>query len=733
MSEITVSVVGSDSINPSVGNGDAVNVTITTTGGDRGPTGQTGPANKLSIGTVEGGTTAAATITGTAPTQTLNLVLPRGQDAPQNGVTYEVLVGDAYKGIFDDALTYAEGDVTLDIGSLWVRTSNSWTPWYPTPASHLHSSYDITDFSTAVAAAAPVTSVNGQTGAVSLDLSGGGGSYTLPAASDITLGGVKVGANISVTGDGTISVSAPVTTLAATAVTGLATVATSGKYSDLTGAPTTFTASQISDRATSLVTSVNGQTGDVTVSGGTGGGSYTLPTATASILGGVKVGTGLSISSAVLAADVTTVAGRTGAVTLSASDVSGLATVATSGQYSDLSSVPTTFAPSAHSHAVSEVTGLQTALDAKAASSTLATVATSGKYSDLSGTPSAYTLPAATSVDLGGVKVGSNVNVSVDGTISVAAPVTTLAATSVTGLATVATSGKYSDLSGTPSAYTLPNATTTTLGGVIIGSGLSVSSGTVSASVTSVAGRTGAVTIGSGDVSGLATSATTDTTSATNITSGTLPAARLPSTAVVAGSYGSASSAGTFTVDATGRLTAAGATAIAIASSAVSGLAASATTDTTSATNITSGTLPAARLPSTTVVAGSYGTASSVGTFTVDSAGRLTAAGSTAIAIASSAVSGLATSATTDTTSATNITSGTLPAARLPSATASVIGGVIVGGGLSVSSGTVSADLRSNTSGITGANAITNIVYMTSAAYTALATKSATTLYIISG
>jgi hypothetical protein len=52
---------------------------------------------------------------------------------------------------------------------------------------------------------------------------------------------------------------------------------------------------------------------------------------------------------------------------------------------------------------------------------------------------------------------------------------------------------------------------------------------------------------------------------------------------------------------------------------------------------------------------------------------------------------------------------------------------------LSVSSGTVSANLTSSTSGITGANAVTNIVYMTSAAYTALGTKSATTLYIISG
>jgi hypothetical protein len=61
---------------------------------------------------------------------------------------------------------------------------------------------------------------------------------------------------------------------------------------------------------------------------------------------------------------------------------------------------------------------------------------------------------------------------------------------------------------GVASGYTLPNATTSTSGGVVVGTGLSVDSGTVSANVVSVAGRTGTVTISSGDVSGLSTVAT---------------------------------------------------------------------------------------------------------------------------------------------------------------------------------------------------------------------------------
>ena len=51
--------------------------------GATGATGPAGPANTLSIGTVTDGEQAAASITGDAPNQTLNLTLPAGKSAYQ--------------------------------------------------------------------------------------------------------------------------------------------------------------------------------------------------------------------------------------------------------------------------------------------------------------------------------------------------------------------------------------------------------------------------------------------------------------------------------------------------------------------------------------------------------------------------------------------------------------------------------------------------------------------------
>ena len=112
-----------------------------------------------------------------------------------------------------------------------------------------------------------------------------------------------------------------------------------------------------------------------------------------------------------------------------------------------------------------------------------------------------YTLPTASSSTLGGVKIGAGLTINTSGVLSADVTASTLAAyAKITDLSAVAKTGSYNDLTNKPTipaAYTLPNATSSTLGGVKVGSNISVSDGTISvtkSNVTSALGYTPATT-----------------------------------------------------------------------------------------------------------------------------------------------------------------------------------------------------------------------------------------------
>jgi len=335
------------------------------------------------------------------------------------------------------------------------------------------------------------------------DLSGKPSSYSLPVATASVLGGVKTGSNVTIAADGTISVAAPVTTLAYSAITGtpsLATVATSGVYADLTSKPTLGTSSSLDVAATGNATS-----GQVVKGNDTRLSDSRTPSST------------LSHAS-------THGSAGTDPVSIAYTQVTGLGTLATqSGTFSGTSSGTNT--------------GDQT-------------VTLTG---DVTGTG---TGSFATTLAASGATAGTYTSVTVD----------------AKGRVTAGTN---------PAGYSLPNATTSILGGITVSTGLSVTSGALS-----VAYGTSSTTACVGNDSRLSDSRTPTSHVHGNITND--------------GAIGSSS--GQIVVTTTsGVLT----TASSIASSAVSGLAASATTNALVADNISSGTLPDARISSTFATAAS--------------------------------------------------------------------------------------------------------------------------------
>jgi hypothetical protein len=96
--------------------------------GAQGPIGASGPATVLSIGTVVTGPIASAALTGVAPSQTLSLVLPRGEQGavgPQGPIGPQGPQGDAAGVVIKGKATQWPPDANPDIGDIYI---------IPTPA-----------------------------------------------------------------------------------------------------------------------------------------------------------------------------------------------------------------------------------------------------------------------------------------------------------------------------------------------------------------------------------------------------------------------------------------------------------------------------------------------------------------------------------------------------------------------------------------------------------------------
>jgi len=255
-----------------------------------------------------------------------------------------------------------------------------------------------------------------------------GGGYVLPVSTQTILGGVKQGANITIGADGTISAQAssnyelPVATAGilggvkqgtnvTIALDGTLSATVPSLTSELTNDSTFVTAVQMNTAITNLIDMAPE---DLNTIGELAKQLKADETGTAAIL--TELGTKATTTYVNQQLDLKTTD-------------STLAPVAKSGSYADLTGkpaipvIPTLVSAFTNDAGYQKASDVASAISGKANTSSLATVATSGSYTDLANKPAipaAYALPAASATVLGGVKQGTGIAIAADGTISAA-------------------------------------------------------------------------------------------------------------------------------------------------------------------------------------------------------------------------------------------------------------------------------------------------------------------------
>ena len=346
---------------------------------------------------------------------------------PSTNTTYSVMTGAS------SSVDGASGLVPQPVAgnqSKYLRGDGQW-------ATPTNTTYSVaTTSANGLMSSAMVTKLNG--------IAEGANKYVLPEATSSVLGGVKVGSNITVS-SGTISI----TKANVTAALGYTPPTTNTTYSVFTGAtadaagstglvpqPTAGNQGKYLRADGSWATPTNTTYGVATTSANglmssamvtklngiaDGANKYVLPEATSSVLGGVKIGSNITVSSGTISltkANVTNALGYTPPTTNTTYSVFTGATSSTNGS-TGLVPQPTSGNQGKYLKADGtwDTPTNTTYGVATTSANGLMSSAMVTKLNGIAEGANKYVLPEATSSTLGGVKVGSNITVN-SGTIS---------------------------------------------------------------------------------------------------------------------------------------------------------------------------------------------------------------------------------------------------------------------------------------------------------------------------